>query len=99
MKKELEKTNLNSYIPNRVQRKLLTSGTTEKYVRSCTISNEMQKNDPNILFEKHHIVPRHAGGTNAPENIAFLTCRQHILVHLLRYLEFGQKQDFLAYVL
>lgn len=99
MKKQLQKTNLNSSIRNRVQRKLLTSGTTEKYIRSCTISNEMRKNDPNIVFEKHHIVPRHSGGTDVPENLVFLTCRQHILVHLLRYLELGQKEDFMAYVL
>lgn len=98
-KKQLQKIKLNSYIRDRVQKKLLTSGTTEKYIRYCTVINEIRKDDPNTTFERHHILPKHAGETNAPENLALLTCRQHILVHLLRYLELGQKQDFLAYVL
>lgn len=91
--------NLNSYIRKRIQTTLLPSGTTEKYIRFCEILNEKQKNDPNIIFEKHHIVPWYAGGTDDPKNLVLLTCRQHILVHLLRYLELGQNQDFLAYVL
>lgn len=50
-KKELQKRNLNSYIRNRVQRKFLTSGTTQKYIDYCKVQNKIRKNDPNISFE------------------------------------------------
>lgn len=92
-------TKLNQYIRNRAQKKFFHSGTTEKYIQSCSSFNETIKDQPNIVFEKHHILPRFAGGTDDVENIILLTPRQHILVHLLRYLELGQKQDFRAYVL
>lgn len=97
-KKQLQRTKLNRFIRDRVQRTLWTSGTTEKYIQNCLFYNETIKDQPNIIFERHHIIPKFAGGTDANENLVLLTPRQHILVHLLRYLEFGQKQDFIAYV-
>jgi hypothetical protein len=89
----------NQHIRNRVQKKFLPPGTTEKYIQNCSSFNQTRKDQPNIVFERHHILPRFAGGTNDPKNIVLLTPRQHILAHLLRYLEFGEKQDFHAYVL
>lgn len=89
---------LNNYIRNRIQTKLFKSGTTEKYIHYCCRLNETLKNEPNILFEKHHIVPKFCGGTDAKENIVLLTPSQHVLVHLLRFLEFGKTQDFFAYI-
>jgi len=98
-KKQFQRKKLNSHIRNRIQKKFLAPGTTEKYIKYCVTLNEQYKNQQDIVFERHHIVPRFHGGTNAPENLVQLTRSQHILVHLLRYLEFGQKNDFLAYVL
>lgn len=92
-------TKRNQYIRKRVQKKFLPPGTTEKYIQNCSSFNKTIKDQPKIVFEKHHIIPRFAGGTNDPENIVLLTPRQHILVHLLRYLELGKKQDFAAYIL
>jgi hypothetical protein len=34
-------------------------------------------------FEKHHIVPKSVGGKDDPENLVFLTPREHFLVHKL----------------
>lgn len=33
--------------------------------------------------EKHHIIPRCIGGSDAPENMARLTAREHYIAHLL----------------
>ena len=33
--------------------------------------------------EKHHVVPRSLGGTNAPDNIVKLTAREHLICHRL----------------
>jgi hypothetical protein len=29
------------------------------------------------LFHKHHIIPKHAGGTNDPSNLIELTIEEH----------------------
>ena len=34
-------------------------------------------------YEKHHIVPKSMGGSNAKSNLAILTPREHALAHLL----------------
>jgi hypothetical protein len=34
-------------------------------------------------IEKHHVVPRSLGGTNAPDNIVKLTAREHLICHRL----------------
>lgn len=36
-----------------------------------------------FTYEKHHIVPKSMGGTDAKSNIAILTPREHALAHLL----------------
>lgn len=36
-----------------------------------------------FTYEKHHIVPKSLGGTDAKSNIAILTPREHALAHLL----------------
>lgn len=40
-------------------------------------------NDPNAYTEKHHILPRSLGGTDAASNIVKLTAREHFICHLL----------------
>jgi hypothetical protein len=47
-------------------------------------------------YHWHHIVPRHAGGTNEPENLVRVTVEQHAELHFARYLEFGEKWDWIA---
>jgi hypothetical protein len=36
-----------------------------------------------FTYEKHHIVPKSLGGTDAKSNLAILTPREHALAHLL----------------
>jgi hypothetical protein len=71
-------TKRNIHIRNRVQKKFLPPGTTKKYIQNCSSLNQTKKDQPNIVFERHHIIPRFAGGTNDPKNIVLLTPRQHI---------------------
>jgi hypothetical protein len=52
----------------------------------------------NIYFHNHHIIPRHAGGTDAPDNIVRLTVKEHSEAHRLLYEEYGRWQDRLAWL-
>ncbi len=45
----------------------------------------------------HHIVPRHAGGTDDPSNIVFLTVPEHAEAHRVLYEQYGRWQDKLAW--
>lgn len=46
------------------------------------ISRSRNREMPAVV-EKHHVVPRCLGGTNAKENIAYLSPREHFICHLL----------------
>jgi hypothetical protein len=49
--------------------------------------------DDCVYSEKHHIIPRSLGGTNATSNIAVLTAREHFICHcLLPKFTTGQNQ-------
>ena len=48
------------------------------------------------MKHKHHIIPRHMGGTDAPENLVEVTVEQHAELHLALYLEHGHWEDYLA---
>lgn len=47
----------------------------------------------------HHIIPRHMGGTDDPENLIELTREEHAMAHLKLYEEYGKKEDLGAYYL
>ena len=49
------------------------------------------------IYHNHHIIPRHAGGTDEPSNIARLTTEQHAEAHKKLYAEYGRWQDRLAW--
>lgn len=36
-------------------------------------------------YERHHILPKSLGGSNSPENLVYLTGRQHFLAHWLLF--------------
>jgi len=46
---------------------------------------------------KHHIIPRHIGGTDDPENIVELTIEEHSVAHRKLYEEHGRWEDMLAW--
>lgn len=41
------------------------------------------KEKPNYYTERHHIIPKSLGGDDCPENLVYLTARQHYVAHLL----------------
>ena len=50
------------------------------------------------IYHKHHIVPRHAGGSDDPSNIVELTIEEHAEAHRKLYEEHGRWQDRLAWL-
>lgn len=48
-------------------------------------------------MERHHIIPRHAGGTNNEKNITCLQHKEHVLAHHLLWKIHGNVNDKLAY--
>jgi hypothetical protein len=45
----------------------------------------------------HHIIPKHMGGTNDPENLIELTVEEHAEAHRKLYEEHGHWQDHVAW--
>ena len=50
-----------------------------------------------IYLHKHHIVPRHAGGTDDPENLVELTILDHAIAHRALWKMYGRWQDKIAW--
>lgn len=49
------------------------------------------------MKHKHHIIPKHMGGTDDPSNLIELSIEEHAQAHLKLYEEFGRWQDKVAY--
>ena len=49
------------------------------------------------IYHKHHIIPRHMGGTDDPDNLIELTVEEHAEAHRKLYEEHGRWQDKLAW--
>lgn len=49
------------------------------------------------IYHKHHIVPKHAGGTDDPSNLVELTIQEHAEAHRKLYEKYGRWQDKLAW--
>jgi hypothetical protein len=49
------------------------------------------------MLHKHHIIPRHAGGTDNPDNLVYLTIEEHAEAHMRLYEEHGRWQDYYAW--
>lgn len=58
-----------------------------------------QEFETGVYTEKHHITPKHMGGTDDKSNFIRLTYRQHILAHLLLYRKYKKYEDLCAYKL
>ena len=46
----------------------------------------------------HHIIPRHAGGSDDPSNLVELTTEQHAVAHKKLFFIYGRWQDEMAYL-
>ena len=49
------------------------------------------------MKHKHHIIPKHIGGTDDPSNIIEVSVEEHAQLHLDLYLTYGRWQDWLAF--
>lgn len=49
-----------------------------------------------IYTHTHHIIPRHAGGTDDPSNLVELTIEDHAIAHEVRYRIYGDDRDRVA---
>ena len=52
-----------------------------------------------FMKHKHHILPKHMGGTDDPSNLVELTREEHAQAHLKLYEQHGKKEDLGAYYL
>ena len=50
------------------------------------------------MKHKHHIIPRHAGGTDHPDNLVELTIEEHSEAHRKLWEEHGRWQDRVAWL-
>ena len=50
-------------------------------------------------LDRHHIIPRHAGGTDEEDNFSYLTHREHIAAHWLLWKIHGRDGDKSAWML
>lgn len=48
---------------------------------------------------KHHIIPRHMGGSDEPDNLIELTVEEHALAHKTLYETYGRIQDKIAWLM
>ena len=53
--------------------------------------------DKPMIKHKHHIIPRHAGGTDDPSNLIELSIEEHAQAHLNLYEQHGDQRDLLAH--
>ena len=49
------------------------------------------------MSHKHHIIPKHAGGSDRPENLVELSVEEHAEAHRLLYEQYGRWQDKTAW--
>jgi hypothetical protein len=50
-----------------------------------------------MIMHKHHLIPRHAGGTDDKSNIIKVNIAMHAFLHKMLYEEHGRWQDEVAY--
>lgn len=50
------------------------------------------------IYHKHHIVPRHVGGTDDSSNLILLTIEEHAEAHRILYETYGRWQDRVAWL-
>ena len=50
-----------------------------------------------VIWHRHHMVPKHAGGTDEPSNLLKCNPAMHAMMHRIRYEETGDKYDYIAW--
>ena len=49
-----------------------------------------------IYTEKHHVVPKHDGGSDSDDNLIVVLPEEHLFIHTVRYKAYGNRSDFLS---
>jgi hypothetical protein len=49
------------------------------------------------MFHKHHIIPKHSGGTDDSSNLIELSVKEHAEAHRILFEKYGKRQDEIAY--
>lgn len=50
-----------------------------------------------MIYHKHHIIPKHMGGSDEESNLVELTIEEHAEAHKKLYEEYGKMEDKLAW--
>lgn len=62
-----------------------------------TLDTKETKMSSNTIYHIHHIIPKHAGGTNDPSNLVRVTVEEHAEAHRKLYEKYGRIEDKLAW--
>lgn len=90
-KQQVEK--IIAMVVNRVAKGIrLKKGTYQKYL------DYLKTKPMGEPMENHHVIPKHQGGSNSKENLIRIGKVEHVLAHLLLYLEQGNDGDLKAYI-
>lgn len=65
-------------------------------IHDAILARAMLRHKPTGYVERHHVIPRHAGGSDDKSNLVYLTAREHFVVHLIRAKVFGGKEIYAA---
>jgi hypothetical protein len=52
----------------------------------------------NLIYHNHHIIPKHAGGTDDASNIVKLTVAEHAEAHRILFETYGREEDRIAWL-
>lgn len=51
-----------------------------------------------MIYHKHHIIPKHIGGKDDPENLVELTIEEHAEAHKKLFEKYGKIEDKIAWL-
>ena len=49
------------------------------------------------MRHKHHIIPKHRGGSNEPSNLVEISLTQHAMFHYCEWKLYGKRADYVAW--
>jgi hypothetical protein len=82
---------VNSEISKCINKSVVHGAPTPDYPRNIWEISSM------TIYHWHHIVPKHAGGTDIDSNLIKLTTEEHADAHKKLYEQYGRQQDYIAW--